>query len=400
METADAAELPLTGIKVLDLTRALSGPFCTALLGDFGADVVKVEGLEGELCRSWGPWEGEESLYFLAANRNKRSLALDLWSRAGREVLRQIVGQFDVVVENFRPGVLEALGIGAEWMAANHPDVIVASISGFGHIGPDKDVPCFDQVALGAGGLMSLTGTAESGPLRLGIPLADTLAGMFSALGICAALAGRSRVSTVHTSLLESVLGVLTFQGQQVLSGGETPARMGNDHPTIAPYGVFRTADQPINLAAAAPEQWRSLWRVLGAPEMASDPRFARPKDRVRNRVDLATEIEARLTCRPSAEWLEAFRQAAIPAGPINDVAQALAAPQVQALGTVKAVEHPTLGTVTMAQGPLWFNGEHTPIRRVAPRIGEHSREVLAECGLSTAAIDELVGAGTVAVLH
>ena len=391
-----AETLPLAGIRVLDLTRALSGPFCTALLGDLGAEVVKVETLQGEVCRQWGPWQGSESLYFLAANRNKRSLSIDMWSDAGRAVLRELVGHFDVLVENFRPGVLDALGLGADWAREAHPSLLIASVSGLGHIGPRSDQASYDQVALGMGGLMSITGTEASGPMRSGIPLADTLAGMFAALGICASLVSRRPGQTVRTSLLEGVIGVLGFQGQRYLSTGEVPGRAGNDHPVTVPYGVFATADQPINLAAVTTAQWRSLCSVVGAPELVDDPRFLHPQDRAAHKAELVAELEVRLTTRPAAAWLDALEAADIPCGPINDIAQTFAEPQVEALGVVQDVEHPTLGAVPMARGPLWIDGTATGVRRAAPLLGEHSEEVLLEAGFAEDRVRDLVNSGVV----
>jgi crotonobetainyl-CoA:carnitine CoA-transferase CaiB-like acyl-CoA transferase len=391
-----AEDLPLAGIRVLDLTRALSGPFCTLLLGDLGADIVKVESLGGEVCRQWGPWQGSESLYFLAANRNKRGISLDMWSEEGRELLRTMAGHFDVVVENFRPGVLDALGLGKDWVAEHHPDLVVASVSGFGHVGPQANEACFDQVALGMGGLMSITGSEESGPMRSGIPLADTLTGIFAALGICAALVGRRPGRTVQTSLLESVIGVLTFQGQRYLSLGEVPERAGNDHPVVVPYGVFRTADRPINLAAGTGPQWVSLCEVIGAPELATDERFATPQDRIRNKRELVDTIEARFVQQGADEWLNVLAAAHIPSGPINDMAQTFSEPQVQALGVVQQVEHASLGSVTMARGPLWIDGRPTSLRRAAPVLGQHTIEVLEECGYSHEAIRGFVKRGVV----
>ena len=389
-------ELPLAEIKVLDLTRALSGPFCTALLGDLGADIVKVESPRGELSRIWGPYQASESLYFVSANRNKRSLAMDIWSDRGRELLQLMVGHFDVLVENFRPGVLDALGLGEDWLKANHPQLIVASISGFGHVGPRSGEACFDQVAQGMGGLMSLTGMRDSDPTRSGIPLADNLSGMFAALGICAALASRQRGLPVRTSLLESIIGVLTFQAQRFLSLGEVPERAGNDHPVIVPYGVFRTADHPINIAAGAATQWRALCEVIGGRELADDERFATEKNRTKNREQVRGEIESRLVGRTAEEWLAVLKAAHIPSGPINDMAATFAEPQVQALGMVQEVEHSALGTIPVTRGPLWFAGIPTPVRRAAPVLGEHTAEILAEAGCSAEEIDSLMADGII----
>jgi len=389
--------LPLAGVRVLDLTRALAGPFCTMLLGDLGADVLKVEPLEGEFARRVGPWQGDVSLYFISSNRNKRSLALDMWSPDGREVLRTLAAHVDVVVENFRPGVLDALGLGSEWCAEQLPHLIVTSVSGFGHVGPRANEPCYDQVALGMAGLMSVSGTEESGPMRSGIPLADTLTGMFAALGVCAALAGR-QVRTVHTSLLESAIGVLTLQGQRYLSLGEVPGPAGNDHPIVVPYGVFRTATQSINLAVGTPQQLSALCEIVGEPGLDEDPRFSTPQARLANKTVFVDRIQQRLMQRDAAHWLAAFAAAHIPCGPINDMAEVFAEEQVTALGIVEQVEHPVLVSVPMARGPLWFDGVPAGIRRAAPELGEHSLEILAECGLDAAVVEDLRARGIVGV--
>jgi crotonobetainyl-CoA:carnitine CoA-transferase CaiB-like acyl-CoA transferase len=307
-----------------------------------------------------------------------------------------MVSHFDVVIENFRPGVLDALGLGAEWMREHNPHVIVTSISGFGHVGPRSNEACFDQVALGMGGLMSITGTEESGPMRSGIPLADTITGMFAALGVCASLVNRRSGQTVHTSLLESVIGVLTFQGQRFLSAGEVPGLAGNDHPTVVPYGVFRTADLPINLAAGTAQQWRSVCEVIEAPELADDPRFHSPQERVANKAVLVAEIQDRFALKPAAYWLHELSAKHVPCGAINDIGQAFAEPQVEALQVVQHVEHPRAGDVPMARGPLWIDGRPTPIRRAAPVLGADSVDILTECEFSSLEIDELLSCGTV----
>jgi crotonobetainyl-CoA:carnitine CoA-transferase CaiB-like acyl-CoA transferase len=389
--------LPLDGVRVLDLTRALSGPFCTALLGDLGADVVKVESPSGDMVRGWGPFKDETSLYFMSANRNKRSIVLDLRSAEGRDLLRSMVGSFDVVVENFRPDVLQKVGLGAEWMAENHADVVIASISGFGSTGPLRDEPCFDQIAQGVGGLMSITGTEQSGPMRSGVPLADILTGMFAALGVCASLAGRRRGAAVQTSLLESVLGVLTFQAQRYLTLGDVPPLAGNDHPVMAPYGVFPTRDKPINLAVGTTGQWASLCALIGKPELTADPRFRVGKDRDVHRAALRSAIEERLVRDTAAVWLARFREAGIPAGPINDMAETFDHEQVKALEVVESVPHPELGIVQMVRGPLHLGGEATHVRRSAPMLGEHTREVLRECGVTDESVRNLLHLGVIA---
>ena len=390
---------PLAGIRVLDLTRALSGPFCTMQLADLGAEVVKVESAKGDVVRLWGPFDGEESLYFRAANRNKRSIVVDMWSDEGRELLRRIAPTFDVLVENFRPGVLDALGLGSDWSAEHAPDLLVASISGFGHVGPMRAEPCFDQVVQGMSGFMSLTGTAESGPLRAGIPLADLVSGLFAALGICAALAGKRKGRRVQTSMLESMIGMLTFVGQGTVTTGKVPGPVGNDHPVVAPYGVYPTADQPINIAVGTERQWVAFCELIGAPELITDPRFERPPGRTENRDALREILERKLSARAAQEWLDLLRAVEIPCGPIYDLGQVFADPQVRALGlVVPAGSEP--GAPAAVRSPIWTDSRPPVIARPAPELGADTAAVLAECGLEPAEVERLSAAGVVDVRH
>lgn len=391
------AQLPLSGIRVVDLTRALAGPMCTTLLADLGADVVKVEPLQGDMIRGWGPFTGGVSVYHLAVNRNKRSIALDLRSDRGRQVLRGLVGRCDVLVENFRPGVLGAMGLDPARLRSEDPNLIVASVTGFGESGPLKDDPSFDQIAQGVAGLMSLTGIEGTPPTRVGIPIADILAGLFTTIGVTASLAGRARLGSagsVATSLLESVIGVLTFQAQRYLSIGEVPGQAGNNHPTISPYGVFATADVPINIAVATEHQWERMCATIGAPELVSRSEFADNNSRRRNLATLRTEIERRLIAKNALEWTDAFRQAGLPVGPIHDMAGVFADPQVVAMDMIRTVEHPTLGAVRLLRGPIRFDGCPTPVSRAAPLLGEHTREILEELGLDAASVDGLIENG------
>ncbi len=323
-------------------------------------------------------------------------MAVDLWTPAGRALLRRLVQSSDVLVENFRPGVLAALGLDDEWLGAEAPNVVVASISGFGHVGPLSDDACFDQVAQGMSGFMSLTGTAESGPVRAGIPIADLVSGVFAALGICAALAGGEGGRRVQTSLLESMMALLVFQGQRQVSLGETPGVAGNDHPVVSPYGVFPTADLPINVAAATPGQWGKLCEIIERPHLVDDPRFRDPAGRDANRMALRRELEGVLRTRTAAEWLARFRDASVPAGPVHDLAGAFDDPQVVALRMVENALHPTLGVVPVVRGPVWFDGEPLHVRQSSPMHGEHSRQVLLECGLTEAEVAVLIETGAV----
>ncbi|MBM9461819.1 CoA transferase [Aeromicrobium sp. YIM 150415] len=394
-----SAPQPLSDIRIIDLTRALAGPFCTTLLADLGADVIKVESLGGDMIRSWGPYDGDISLYHLSVNRNKRSIAVDLHSEDGRELLHDLVRDADVLVENFRPGVLDDLGFGPSSVARDYPDLVVASVSGFGPRGPLRDDPCFDQIAQGMAGLMSVTGTPDGEPMRSGLPIADLLSGMFTAIGVAGALFGRERGgggSRVETSLLESVLGVMTFQAQRYLNLGEIPPRVGNEHPVIAPYGAFRTEDAPVNLAVATDGQWKRLCEILQEPSLLTDPRFADGRSRSANRHALKEVIEQRLTGHPSAHWLERFRTAELPAGPIHDLAGVFDDIQIQALEMVADFDHPHLGPSRTLRGPWRIDDVPMWIRRPAPGFGEHTVEVLTEFGLSPERIDALLASDRV----
>lgn len=390
--------LPLAGVRVIDLSRALSGPFCTTLLADLGADVVKVETPTGDMIRKWGPYDHGVSLFHVATNRNKRSVALDTRSDEGRAVLRRMVQGADVLVENYRTGVLDAMGLGPDWLTEHAPGVLLASIRGFGSVGPLKSAPCFDQVVQGMGGLMSLTGEpGGGGEMRVGIPIGDLTSGMFAALGVAAGLAGRARGGGTHqveTSLLESVLGILNLQAQGYLSTGEVPRSVGNDHPAISPYGMFRTADRPINIAAGTQHQFEQLCKMLDLGALPSDERFLDAAGRLAHRQELRAELEHELTKGPAAGWVAKLREYDIPAGPVHDMAGVMADEQVRAVEMVSTVEHPDLGPTPMLRGPLHVDGTPTAVSRPAPRLGEHSREVMQETGLAESEIDRMVACG------
>jgi crotonobetainyl-CoA:carnitine CoA-transferase CaiB-like acyl-CoA transferase len=394
------ASQPLAGTKVLDLTRALSGPFCTTLLADLGADVIKVEGVDGDMIRLWGPFTEGTSLYHLAVNRNKRSISLDLRSDEGRDMILELAKRSDVLVENFRPGVLAKMGLDPTRLEDIAPHLIVASVTGFGPEGHLRDDAAFDQIAQGMGGLMSVTGLPETGPTRVGIPISDILAGMTAAIGVTAALSERKtsgRGTRVEASLLESVLSVLTFQAQRYLSVGEVAGPMGNDHPIMSPYGVYHAADGPFNLAVGTEAQWRALCMAINSPELATDPSFADGELRRVNRERLRVELERRLAERPASAWLAALRAAGIPAGPIHDMAGVFADDQVVALRMVEQVSHPVLGSTSVLRGPLRLGGEATPVHRAAPLLGQHTREVLAgDLGLPPGEVSRLLSAGVV----
>lgn len=387
--------LPLEGLRVLDLTRALAGPYCTSLLGDLGADVIKVEALPtGDASRLWGPFDGDRSLYFFSANRNKRSVAITFRSDEGRRLLGRLADHVDVIVENFRLGVLRDIGLAPEVLRARRPGLVIASVTGFGPVGPDRDAAGLDQIAQGMSGLMSVTGSGGEGPLRVGIPIIDIVSGITAAFSVAAAVAARNDGrggAHVQTSLLENALSVMTFQAQRYLSIGEVPGPQGNHHPVISPYGVFRAADGPVNIAVGSQRQWRTLCELIGAPELADDERFADGPRRLAARDALTAELERRLAVRPVAEWLPAIRAAGIPCGPIRAMDEVFSDPQVAALEVVKDV-----GGEPLMRGPVWVDGVSAPIRRPPPELGEHTREVLAEIGMTTEEIDDLVAADIV----
>ncbi len=380
---------PLTNIRVLDLTRALAGPYCTMMLGDLGADVIKVERPgRGDESRGWGPpFVGQpygpypgESAYFIAANRNKRSLTLNLKSPQGQEILRRMAALSDVLVENFRTGALDRMGLGHDDLRAVNPRLIYCSISGYGRTGPYARRPGYDFIIQAEGGLMSITGPADGPPHRVGIPIVDITAGMFAATAILAGLRARDLTGEgqlIDISLLDTQIALLTNVASNYLVGGQPPRRLGNAHPNIAPYEAFRAQDGWLALAAANDAQWAALCRILGRPDLRDDPRFATNGDRLAHRAELIKELERTLTARPVGEWLAALREAGLPCGPINTVPQALDHPQAEPRGMVLEMEHPTAGPVRTTGFPYKF--AHTPaaVRLPPPLLGQHTGEVL-----------------------
>jgi crotonobetainyl-CoA:carnitine CoA-transferase CaiB-like acyl-CoA transferase len=374
---------PLTGTTVVDLSRALAGPYATLMLADAGADVIKIERPgRGDESRSWGPpfaGEGTEkqSAYFLAVNRNKRSVTLDLKDNADAGTLRALIARADVLVENFRPGVMERLGLGEAELSALNPRLIVLQITGFGQTGPDRDRAGFDQIVQGEAGLMSITGPREGGPAKVGLPIADTLAGMFGAFGVAAALAERERSGRgqyVRTSLLAGAVAVHTFQGTRWLVAGERPAREGNRHPLIAPYGTFECADGPINIAVGSDRLWRRFAAVVGLDP--DDPRYATNEERVGRADGLEAEINAVLRTGAAQTWLTFLHTAGVPAGSVRSIDQVYDSAQVQANDLIDIVEHPTLGTVRLPGYPLSYSRSQRAPSSPPPLLGQHSEEM------------------------
>lgn len=392
---------PLTGIKVLDLGRHLAGPTAAMWLGDLGADVVKIENPErGEDSRAAGPpFYNGESAFFLAANRNKRSLAMEFKSVTGQEVFRRLASTADVVIENFRPGVMEALNIGYEQVAETNPRIIYCSISGFGADGPFADRPGLDQIIQGFSGLMSITGFEGGEPVRSGLPIADLLTGLFGAYGVLAALQARERTGRgqrVDLSLLESMVGMLAFQATRYLNGGDVPPPAGNHHPINAPYGVFKTKDGYVTIGATGDKRFPKMCHVLGVPEWIEDERFTTNGGRFAHRYELAEMIGGKLQARTSDEWEVIMNQAGIPCGPIYDVGQALDHPQVRHRGMVVETEHPTAGLIRLLGLPVKLSATPGEVRLAPPTHGQHTVDVLREGGYSDAEIEGLKAQGVV----
>lgn len=388
--------LPLAGVKVLDLTRALSGPFCTMILADLGAEVIKVEPTpNGDMIRQWGPFDHEISVYYLSANRNKKGIGVDFRKPEGLALIKRLALQSDVVVENFKVGTMAAMGLGYEQLSKIHPELIFASISGFGSTGPASDWPGFDQIAQGYSGFMSLTGTLESGPTRVGTAIGDLTAGMWIAMGVLAAYIERQRSGAgqqVETSLLASLVGLLSVQGQRYLSLGEIPQPCGNVHPVIAPYGAFETADGPLNLAPATQDMWARLCEVLELPLLVEDACFRTNAERMKNRLALKELLEGSLRKKTRMEWTSVMVQAGIPAGPINTLESVFSDPQVLACNLVETVMHPVLGQLSQVGLPIKMAATaQGSVRSAPPVFGQHTKEVLAGYGLSTEAITQLL---------
>lgn len=352
------------------------------LLGDLGADVLKVEPPQGgDHARRWGPpFVNGESSYFLSVNRNKRSLALDLKDPRARLACERLALASDVVVENFRPGTAARLGLGPEQLRGKKPGLVYASISGFGQGRPE--LGGYDQIVQGTSGLMSLTGSPEGPPTKVGVPVGDITAGMFAAHAVLAALLERQRSGrgcTIDVSLNDSLLALHTYQAGRLFATGVPPSREGNHHPTIAPYGTFVTADGHINVAVGSDAQFQRFCEVLEAPELAQDPRFITNAARQRARAELVVEVERKLAARGSEEWLRRLEAAGVPAGPIHDLAQALFGPLAEERQMHLEVEHPLAGKVGQVGAPWKLDGASVPIRRPPPLLGQHTAEVLRE---------------------
>lgn len=390
---------PLEGIIVIDLSRALAGPYCTALLADMGAKIIKVESRNGgDTARQWPPFENDHSLYFDSVNRNKRSICIDFYSPEGQEILEKLIAGADVLVENFKLGTLDKLGLTSERLQQLNPRLIIGSVNGFGVVGPLRNDAGLDQVIQGMSGLMSITGSGVD-TYRVGIPVVDITSGMICAFGIVSALVGRGRgksVSRVSTSLLETALNLSVFQGQRALSLGVNPTPQGNNHPTIAPYGTFATATEPINIAVGTDKQWRIFCELIGIPDAVTDDRFTNGAQRLIHRDELKQLIESALAAQPASDWVALINRASIPCGPILNYTQAFTTDQVDALQLVHHTQRRDGSELALLRGPLSLDGEASEILAPPPLLGQHTAEILGEIGYSTEDIEGLDHGGHV----
>jgi CoA:oxalate CoA-transferase len=380
---------PLSGYRIVDLTRVLSGPFATMILGDLGADVIKIETPDGDSVRTQGAAPAGMSWYFAGFNRNKRSIVLDLKSDAGRAALTQLIAGADALVENFRPGVLARLGFDPARLQAIRPGLVTAAISGFGADGPYKDRPAFDFIAQAMSGFMSTNGQADGPPMRTGMPVTDMVAGIYTALAVTAALLGRERHASpadpmgehVDVSMTNSAISMFAYLASNYFATGQLPPRTGNDHPIAAPYGLFQAQDQKIAIAPPDDTFFGRLMDALDLGAAKSNPEFATNPLRIKNRTALNGLVELRLATKPAAYWVEHLNRAGVPCGPVNTLEQVFADPQIRHQQMALDVPHPGRGTIRMVGFPMKFRHAPCQIRRPAPELGQHTTEILALLG-------------------
>jgi CoA:oxalate CoA-transferase len=393
---------PLDDLFVVDLTRILSGPICTMLMADMGAEVIKVEPPPlGDDSRQWGPpFIGGISTYFLSVNRNKKSLGLNLKSKDGRAILHKLIERADVLLENFRPGVLDRLGFGYEAVTKLNARTIYCSVSGFGHTGPYRDRPGYDVIAQGESGMMDLTGYPDGPPAKLGASLADIVAGLYAFNGICLALLARQKTGKgqhVDVSLLDGMVSTLAYHALIYLSTGRSPTRAGTRHPSIVPYECFQTRDGFVNIAVTNQKQWENFCEALGFPEIAHDDRFETMKARLSNYGILRPMIERVVSMMSRTEVIKAMSEVGIPAGPINTVGEILEDPHIHARQMVAELTHPQYGPLRVLGIPVKLSDTPGIVENAPPMFGEHNREVLQKLGFTEKELAELENAGVLA---
>ncbi len=387
---------PLEEIRVVDLSRALAGPYCSMILGDLGAEVIKIEPLTGDETRGWGPPflpNTQDSAYYAALNRNKKSMTLDLKQESAKRILSKLIQQSDILVQNFRVGTMEKLGFGYDVVHQQNPKLVYCSISGFGSTGPYSQRGGYDIIVQGMGGLMSITGEPQGQPMRVGVPIVDLITGMFAVQAILAALVVRSRTGQgqlVETSLLESQIACLANVGSNYLISGILPKRLGNMHPNITPYQPYATLDGYVTVAVGNDKLWQNFANIIGKAELLTDPRFSTNALRNQNREELNQILNPIFLKKTSEEWTNLLLANEIPAGPILTLDKVFADPQVQARNMVVEIEHPKAGLMRMANMPIQFSETPGQIKLPPPVLGEHTETILLNLGYTMSEIAEL----------
>ncbi|MFC4767033.1 CaiB/BaiF CoA transferase family protein [Effusibacillus consociatus] len=384
----------LEGLKVIDLTRVLAGPYCTMILGDLGADVIKIEGPGGtDETREWGPpFAGDQSAYYLTANRNKRAMTLNLKKPEAWEIVRTMVKTADVIIQNFKTGTMEKWGLGYDVLQALNPRLVYCSISGFGQDGPYKDLPGYDYIVQAMGGMMSITGSEETGPMKVGVAIADLATGLYCTIAILAALQERERSGQgqhIDISLLDSQISLLANVASNYLISGQIPKRYGNQHPNIVPYQTFQACDGEMVVAVGNDRQFQKLCQVIGKPELAEAPDFVTNSARLSNREQLIELIQAEFGRKTCKEWQQVLNEAGIPNGPIHNMEQLFNDPHVAAREMKVEVTHPTAGQIPLVGSPIKLSRSPVEIRRHPPVPGEHTKEILMEYGFRIEQIDD-----------
>ncbi|MEH7253810.1 CoA transferase [Neobacillus niacini] len=385
----------LGGIRILDVSRVLAGPFCSMILGDLGAEVIKIEHYaSGDETRGWGPpFVNGESAYYLCANRNKQSMTLNLKSEEGKEIFATLASNSDVVIQNFKTGTLEKMGLGYSQLKAKNSGLILASITGFGSTGPYKDLPGYDYIIQAMSGLMSITGEPDGSPVKVGVAIADVLTGLYTCIGILGALQHRSATGEgqeIDISLMDCQISSLINVASNYLCSGVVPKRMGNRHPNISPYQVFNTKDGELVIAVGNDEQFKRLTAVLGRPELARMEEFIHNEQRLKNNDKLVAICEELLLKRTKKEWKEQLDAAGVPSGPINTIAEMFEDPQVKAREMVVKMEHPLIGDLQLTGSPLKLSKTPVTMRHHPPVFGEHTELLLGGIGYNTEEISRL----------